>query len=497
MLYIFSLFCALLLPYAYGLDATDVKLIDSYKIVSSKVSEIRLHEDGGWKVDPDKMDQDSYEYGNNEFKDLTDWKHIKQENWFDLGKWKETRKLKDTNPNWRTYLRNKRNSEITARVIKCIGVCRYFQETRGIRTEYMSVLREGDEFITTPHSYAWLTLIDGTLIRVAPESSLTFIEVNLTKQKTFHLIRLNFGQIQTQSRLPGEFEPMNKPETDLAFYPLMIQEANREYYARKEFQQYKQFEQMIYSITENAGYTHQYVRLNEMNKENSEYMKNIDSHLMIFTPNVTMNLINSHANIFYSVNSKTHLKITEDIPGFKKKEGINQSHEVSLRGYNNRDKKELPVGEWFEVNQKGSEIYGGEKLEKTYAVTEGFLRRIPTIQLAREIFFNKYTKSLFNSSLGKNELAKDFRYYLWEGKEQLPKRLKFLDEYIRRIETTNVKVIAKVFKDHKPKVFTKVYYQEAMKKHYFALRQQYSEKMLAVRELNDNEYYLWLIKNAK
>lgn len=482
---------------AVALDATDVKLIDRFGIVKSKMTDVRLHEDGDWKVDPSKMDIDEYEYGHSEFKDLTNWKKIKEENWFDLNKWIESRKLKDKTPAWRTYLRNKRNAEISARVLKCIGVCRYFQETRGNHAHYMSVLREGDEFITEPHSSAWITLIDGTLLRVAPDSSVTFIEINLTKKKVFQLLRLNYGYIHTQSRLGGEFEVLNKSETDLGFYPLMIKAANREYYAMKEFRAYSDYDQMIYGITENAGHISQYNKLNEHTKMNAEYMQKIDSQLVVFTPNTTVDMLNSHLQMFYAINGKTHFKVSKNIPFFKQDNSKDQSNRVALRGYTNREKEVALDNQWYEVDARGTILNQNDDLGKVYGVMDGFTNRIPTIQLAREIFFNQYTKKLFHPTLKKDDLAKDHLYYLWNQENELSKREKFLDEYIRRTETTNVKVLAKVFKDVEPKAFQKSYYQKAMEGHYRALRKQYSEAQLAVRELNDNEYYLWLIKHAK
>jgi len=135
----------------FGLDATDVQLIDQFSIISSKV---RLHEDGDWGVDASKMDNDEYEYGHNEFKDLTDWKNLKTDKWFDLTEWTKVREHKDKTPRWRTYLRNKRNSEVLARVIKCLGVCRYYHGLKGINASHMTILREGNEFITEDNSYA-------------------------------------------------------------------------------------------------------------------------------------------------------------------------------------------------------------------------------------------------------------------------------------------------------------------------------------------------------
>lgn len=150
------LYFSLLSGMAVALDATDVQIIEQFGIVSSKV---RLHE-GDWSVDASKMDRDSYEYGEEEFKDLTNWKNIKSNEWFDLNRWIKKRELKDKHPDWRTAARNFKNSEIVGRVIKCIGICRYFHDIKGIKSHFQTVIREGDEFVTeleTIYSFQCMT----------------------------------------------------------------------------------------------------------------------------------------------------------------------------------------------------------------------------------------------------------------------------------------------------------------------------------------------------
>lgn len=477
-----------------ALDANDVELIDEFAIVNSKV---RLHEDDDWSVDSSEMDVDSYDYGHDEFRDLTDWKDLNPNDWFDLNQWISSRKIKDSKPNWRTYIRNQRNAEIIGRVIKCIGVCRYFHGLKGINSEYQSVLREGDEFITEKNSYAWVTLIDGTLIRIAPKTSLTLTEVNLTPKRTFFLLRLNYGQINTQARISGEFEALNKPETDLAFYPLMLKEANREYYSMQQYRQLNEVDKFTYSITENPGYLLQYQALNKKIKESLDIMQGRVTDIFLYTPNTSINLTNSNLNIFYALNGKTHLKASKNIKSFKSNDTSVQSFSLGLRGYNNKTLEDISYDTWYEVNEKGTQVLENKELSKVYAVTEAFMSRIPTIQLAKEILFLKHGREIYSRNISKNHLAKHHRYYLWDDEAEMKKRKEYLVEYIRRVETTNLSVIAKFFKDFPVENFDKTFYAQAMEKHYFALRMQHTEVPKTVRELDDKQYYLWLLKNAR
>jgi len=493
MNYIFVIIFSLITGNVFALDASDVQLIDQYGIVSSKV---RLHDDVDWSVDASKMDNDSYDYGHNEFKDLTNWKDLDPNSWFELSDWIKSREFKDSTPEWRTFLRNKRNAEIVGRVIKCIGVCRYYHGLKPIDSHFQTVLREGDEFITEQNSYAWISLIDGTLIRIAPKSSLTLTEVNLSAKKTFFLVRLNYGQINTQARIHGQFEALNRPETDLAFYPLMLKEANREFYSIQEYRQFDEIDKLTYGITENPGHVLQYKALNEKTQQSLNIIKNRVSEIFVYTANASLKLTNSHLNIFYAVNGKTHFKVSKEIKNFKNTNSSIQQFSVGLRGYNNKTLVDTDYEVWYEVDERGVEINQNDSLAQKYTITESFLERIPTIQLAREILFLKHGSEIYAENISKNDLAKFYLYYLWDDETEMTKRSEFLDEYIRRVETTNLAAMGKVFKDIPIEEYDKTFYEKAMEKHYFALRMQYTEAQKVVRELDDKQYYLWLLKNA-
>lgn len=496
MRFLFACVFMLFSQLSYGLDATDVQLIDKFAIIRTKV---QFHEDEEWSVAPDKMDQDELEYGQYEFKDLTNWKEINQEKWFDLREWQKSRKSKDTNTRWRTHLRNYQNAEIVARVIKCIGYCRYFHGIKGISAHHQTVLREGDEFTTEINSYAWLALMDGSLVRVSPKTSLTLQEVNLTPKVNHLMLRLNYGHINFQSRLPGKFETLDKPETDLAFYPLMYKTANREYYSILEYRKFDEVDRLVYAIAENAGHVLQYKTLNEMLAKSFEKISWKDTQLLLITPNATLNLTNTNGSVFYAINDVAQFKITDKIPNFihSPEQKISQTAYITLREYNKSEAQEIEFNTWYEVDTKGKEYTPKMELEQSYATSEAFLARIPTIHLARELLFSQHSLAIFDPNMNKEQLARYHRYYLWDNEEDIKKRLSFLSEYTRRIETTNLQNLAKVFKDVPVEKFDKSFYSKAMQKHYFALRNLHNENQKIVRELNDNEYYLWLLKNAK
>ena len=96
-------------------------------------------------------------------------------------------------------------------------------------------------------------------------------------------------------------------------------------------------------------------------------------------------------------------------------------------------------------------------------------------------------------------LAKEHGLRLWKSakKEELELRKKFLFERIRRVETTNLRSIKKVFKDKKLQGLTKDYYLEALSRTLMALENLNDYNSQVVKETTETEYYLWILNNAE
>lgn len=458
--------------------------------------DIRLHQ-GEWFVDAEKVDNDQHEYGREQFKDLTDWGNIDATEWTDIGKWKKQRAAKDETQNWRELVRNARSSELVAKVIKCVGKCQYFKGIFSSEANSLTNLREGDEFQTTAGSSAWLSLMDGTLLRVSPNSSITFNEVNLSKHEVFFLIRLNYGHLQFQSRLKGEFKSLNKPETDMAFYPLKIKEANREYYSIQEYKKFSQFEKLKYALVPHPGFSSQYSALNKMLNSTEFDTSERNTKIFFYTANVSLITENVNGSLFYFPSGIAQLRVEKSIPSFVAESTKQQRAVIQLRGYENQKLTDLTFDQWLEVDSKGQSFDKVEKTNKYLSATENFLLRIPTIQLAREIFMRNYFYKVLDTKNTAQVLARDHTTRLWNTGERPEMFLRetYLKEYIRRTETTNLKSLAKIYPDQENEPFDLSYIEDAMRSHYKRLKNLHSKEHMAVREMSENEYYLWLIRN--
>lgn len=452
-----------------------------------------------WEVDGSKIDIDDTEYGKDQFRDLTDWKNIEASDWTDLASWKKQRAAKDKNPKWRILVRNTRASESVGKVIKCIGKCKYFKGLYSSEANTLTGLSEGDEFQTDEKSAAWISLVDGTMLRVSPNTSVTFNEVNLSKKEIFFLIRINYGHLQFQSRLKGEFQQEDKPETDMAFFPLLIKEANREYYSIQEYATFDQAEKLRYSITSNAGHVSQYKTLNKFLKQENQIAPDRDSKIFFYTANVSLIAKNMNGAIFYTLRGDARIKLSKSIAGFTSTDKRDQEAYYQLRGYETRPVAQVTYDKWMLVNPEGTDLVQMRAGQRHLNVAEAFLKRIPTIHLAREIFLDKYFNKFLDPELDANQLARDYGVRLWETSERPEMYLRetFLKEYIRRTETTNLASMAKILPSESQRIFDISYIEDAMKIHYNKLKDLYSKKYMAVREMTENEYYLWLIRNDK
>ena len=105
---------------------------------------------------------------------------------------------------------------------------------------------------------------------------------------------------------------------------------------------------------------------------------------------------------------------------------------------------------------------------------------------------------MFMESLDEKPLANLHGLRLWNnGKEELELRKKYLFERIRRVDTTNLRSIKKVFKNSRQRGFTRDFYTEALSRTLMALKNLNNYNSQVVKETTETEYYLWILNNAE
>jgi hypothetical protein len=123
--------------------------------------------------------QSSTKWGEVNFKtflSFTDWKNISDE--------------RDQVPEWETIVRERNNREVVGHFFQCVGLCRIDRGQSFFNPNFRTAIYEGDEIQTIGESYAWIFLMDGTIVRLSPESSINFNELNIGVKENFLNVRV-------------------------------------------------------------------------------------------------------------------------------------------------------------------------------------------------------------------------------------------------------------------------------------------------------------------
>ena len=371
---------------------------------------------------------------------LISWKKIDPLLWTDLGDWKRERALKDQHPKWMIALKTRNVVELMGRVLDCVGHCQSYRSNSYANIQFKSTIKEGDEVVTGKDSYLWIFLMDGTLVRLSPETSISFKEINISNQKIFFHARLNFGNLLWLSRIAETIKESNERETDSIFLPLSFYEANyfEDLSAPSEDDLYK------YLVGNSNGVERQYKTLNKLIKDNNEFIKNRKTQVFLVMPNGSILGENLQFEAVVLKRGKSYFKNRHFSFYNPEATEISQRATFFYRGYINRDIFEVNLNQWYVVAEEGNNIMKHEDGDPNFSFGEYLTKRIPTIMLAREMLLAEYSKKLFNQTIDEQVLA-DLNYRLWDGKDkvienEMEKRVDFLKEYTRREETTTLRV---------------------------------------------------------
>ncbi len=381
-------------------------------------------------------------YFKNQKRSLIDWENLKIEEWLDFKHFISMQNLKDKQPEWERILQEKSKHEIMGRVIDCIGTCRLHVGMGFNNTQYKSTLREGDEFTTVGNSYAWIYLLDGTLVRLAPSSSITLKEINIGPTEVFLHARINFGNVTWLSRDKNSLIEHNLRETDTYFLPLSLYEANR--FLKDE--RSKNFDEgNLFSILDQSDDNLDHLKyLNKLVEENNAFTKK-KTYSFLVTPSGTVSGYDLMMEFIILVGNNSYFKKrSKRFQGYSG-ELDNSDALFYYRGFENKLTTKLDDDVWMEIEKNGRSLKVYD-LPQKFSFGELMSKRVTTLMIAREIFLKRYSRSLLKE-LDPISLASLFGYRQWgdfniDGKKmnssEMGQRLDFLVEYTRRLETFNI-----------------------------------------------------------
>jgi hypothetical protein len=456
---------------------------------SQKFTPQNLHADKSWRVNPKKVESDSQPLKGQKHS-IIPWETQSVDDFLDAKLWIRERDLKDKLPDWKLRLRQDRHAELMGKILACHGSCLIYRGTNPAHGQHLSRILEGDELHVEKDSVAWVFMMDGTLLRVSSLSSVTFQEIDLTKTEAFYHLRLNQGHAFWHPRQSEKFILDEAPETDAIVLPLMVKEANLQHFERKIFQAGSDAAHLgqIFSL-EKDSVAQQFEDLNQRLVKNTETLK-LKSRVMFVAPNVTIDSVNAGFDLLFWPGNKSYFK----------KRSVGEEFSATLRGY--AEVTSLPVTEvsWQEVDATGKIISQASTDLPVTEVSELLTKRIQSIELAREVWIEKFTLPLIADLGDAKKLAIDQGYSLWED---LTLRRNYLSEYNRRIETTNLRsldnLLTKLEADGQPqsREFSAEIYQPSLNDYLKGLKSRYTVKNVQVRQMNDVQYYVWVLKNAK
>ncbi len=445
---------------------------------------------------------------------LIRWNEVDEKLWLDYETWKTEALAQAKSTEWFLEKRELNLTEVMGKVISCVGVCRIYRGKAYINASYRSKILEGDDVLTDNDSYAWVYMMDGTLVRISAKSSISFKEINIGESEVFYHMRINEGYFSWHSRLPFKLKSSNLEETDPLFLPLAMKEANSVYYQHLERQNQSETKLLETVTAEKKNNISQYEKLNQMIDDNNKKMSiNKVSKLFLVMPNGTISGQNLQLELYYRLGKKAYIKLkdpTEIYDIDPAKDEVKQLAYFYYRGYNNTETKDISVGHWYEVDERGKTIVDYEDGDKTFHLSELLVKRVPSIMVAREFWIEKYSLPILQDKLDKSELGAKMGYRLWgktkDDKMEIDERVSYLKEYTRRVETTHLTSVEKLNEklETENKIISKseeildpIYYGKAYGAYVYRLSNLYEAKTDEALELNRLGYHYWLMLNAK
>ncbi len=356
---------------------------------------------------------------------LIDWERLDTVQWLDIDEWKDDIALKDREPKWRRNLRERGLVEKVGLGLECVGACKVFRGSGSSQLRFRSSINEGDELVTEKDSYAWIFMLDGTMLRVSPNTSISFKEINISPKVVFHHARLNYGHALWIARQSNTFEPNTLKETDPLFLPLNYFQANL-------------FPEDKKVIETPSVSKQQYERLNRLIESNNEWSKGKETVLFLVMPNGTIVSQNPIMEAIVLTGNESYVK-NRSLAEIGLKETRQTSATAYMRGFDNTSSESMQTGNWYEFDQRGRNFSVASDPVK-FAMAEYITLRIPTIYVARELLLEQRSQFIYEKKT-RLQLAAENGYRQWTGdleEGEIFERTKFMLEYARRSETTQL-----------------------------------------------------------
>lgn len=426
------------------------------------------------------------------------WDQVNVNEWSDFELWKKQLFIKETTPQWELSLREKRLKEAVAIALQCIGSCSVETGQGNSSLRFRSKVFEEEDVMTNDQSYLWLYMLDGSLLRLSPSTSVTLKEINIGEDDIFFHVRVNYGNVFWMTRSPLLLKEDDRRETDSLFIPLDFYEAN------EETTMSEVDEANLVSLLEQGSKKKTRIpQLNKLIEANNSFAQAKSTWLLLVTPNISCFARNPHFEVVALTGGETYFKARENNQLGLLGPSDSYPFFVDYRGFRGEVSTELTSGQWHQISANGRDLgHPASDILQKLSIGEFPTRRIPSILIARELMLAEYSPFVFNRALDRLAMARDHGYRLWmkdpqSGESEIFSRINFLREYMRRLETTNLLASEKIMRDYKASretvkgsTFTSNFYSRAVLNY---LKRGDAEIDVGVdfRELNSTRRSLW------
>lgn len=373
-----------------------------------------------------------YSYGEQE-EFLSEWNQLGNEDWFDLKLWKETEVSKRLNPNWRenTYLLA--HKQIIGRILYCEGECKSYRGGGFAFLKKDSLVREGDDLLTSEKSFLWIQLVDGSILQFFPMASMSFREFNFTKEKFFFFLRLNYGPIFYLNRNQNLWPESNLMPTD----QMIAWPQGRFSKWLGEYEKKFRLEQILKTSKESLK---KVSIINDLIKKNKNWMVHRPTQTLFVTPHGHILGEEMKIMVFSDPSAETTFKFIEWPLGTKSEVDA----KFYYRGYLSHDVSRLRENIYYQTADNGRSLEEKAVLHKEFWPMEFLLRRPYALLYLRELGLRKYSRDFFTKDPSEVLLREQKQVHLWkENMQRL--HLKYLLEYTRRIETSQMSIAKNYF----------------------------------------------------
>jgi hypothetical protein len=426
---------------------------------------------------------------------LIPWEKINSEEWLDFDSWKRKIAARDNNPEGESQWRDRTLIESMGRILECLGECVLLRGKGTNLLQHQSPLEEGDEILTKEHSFAWIFLSDGTLVRLSPNSSISLREINISETKIFLHARINYGNIYWQNRQPLPYIENDLRETDVLFLPLDLYAANL-----WEQSPLLHEERLIDSLESSNINLKQNARVNSLIKKNNYLVGNKTVENFLVTPTASVHGTNLKIEFVVVLGGETYLKNrSNEQLGLVGEELNSTTTTFDYRGYDNYDLFEVLTGHWYGVSNDGRTISTDEEMGAKLQFGEFVTSKINSILVAREMWVEKYG-ACFYSKMDEVALAEKCSRRLWQDSE-IELRLKFMREHTRRIETSNLLMVNKIKQQEFDRgnilansIYNPDYYLEAYEA--YLRKGEVPESVWLEEELNSTKRFFWKVMTS-